>query len=81
MHFNVLAGIKPPLDLSTKILGQDASLPFFGCPTAGNRMFHCGKERRRRPKPLSITELCTVKAFVDRINEVRRSEMHVIATR
>ncbi|EEC50256.1 glycolate oxidase [Phaeodactylum tricornutum CCAP 1055/1] len=40
MHYKVLAGIKPPLDLSTKIFGQDVTLPFFGCPTAGNRMFH-----------------------------------------
>jgi len=40
MHYHVLAGLQPPLDLSTKIFGQDVSLPFFGCPTAGNRMFH-----------------------------------------
>ena len=40
MHYKILAGIKPPLDLSTKIFGQDVKLPFFGCPTAGNRMFH-----------------------------------------
>lgn len=40
MHFKVLSGLKPPLDLSTKIFGQDVKLPFFGCPTAGNRMFH-----------------------------------------
>jgi L-lactate dehydrogenase (cytochrome) len=40
MHYKVLAGIKPPLDLSTKIFGQDVNLPFFGCPAAGNRIFH-----------------------------------------
>lgn len=40
MHYKVLSGIKPPLDLSTKIFGQDVKLPFFGCPTAGNKMFH-----------------------------------------
>jgi len=40
MHYKVLSGIKPPLDLSTKIFGEDVTLPFFGCPTAGNRMFH-----------------------------------------
>lgn len=39
-HYKVLSGIKPPLDLSTKIFGMDVKLPFFGCPTAGNRMFH-----------------------------------------
>jgi len=40
MHYHILAGIKPPLDLSTKIFGEDVKLPFFACPTAGNRMFH-----------------------------------------
>ena len=40
MHYKVLSGIKPPLDMSTKIFGQDVKLPFFGCPTAGNKMFH-----------------------------------------
>jgi L-lactate dehydrogenase (cytochrome) len=44
MHYKVLANIKPPLDLSTKIFGFDVTLPFFGCPTAGNRMFHCQGE-------------------------------------
>ena len=33
-------GLKPPLDLSTKIFGQDVRLPSFGCPTAVNCMFH-----------------------------------------
>jgi len=40
MHYKILAGIKPPLDMSTKIFGMDVNLPFFGCPTAGNKMFH-----------------------------------------
>ena len=40
MHYHCLAGLQPPLDLSTKIFGEHVSLPFFGCPTAGNRMFH-----------------------------------------
>lgn len=40
MHYKVLSGIKPPLDLSTKLFGMDVKLPFFACPTAGNRMFH-----------------------------------------
>jgi len=40
MHFQVLSGLEPPLDLSTVIFGQKVSLPFFACPTAGNRMFH-----------------------------------------
>jgi len=40
MHYRVLAGLKPPIDMKTKIFGCDVNLPFFGCPTAGNRMFH-----------------------------------------
>lgn len=40
MHYKVLSGIKPPLDLSTKLFGMNVDLPFFACPTAGNRMFH-----------------------------------------
>merc|ERR1719445_720765 len=40
MHYHILSGIKPPLDLRTKIFGRDVNLPFFACPTAGNRMFH-----------------------------------------
>ena len=40
MHYHIMSGLKPPLDLSTKIFGQDVSLPFFGCLTAGNRLFH-----------------------------------------
>jgi len=40
MHYHCLAGLEPPLDLSTTIFGEYVSVPFFGCPTAGNRMFH-----------------------------------------
>lgn len=40
MHYHVLAGLQPPLDLSSKVFGCDVKLPFFACPTAGNRMFH-----------------------------------------
>merc|ERR1719445_1529636 len=40
MHYHILSGIKPPLDLRTKIFNKEVNLPFFGCPTAGNRMFH-----------------------------------------
>ena len=36
----VLAGLQPPLDLSTKLFGHEVGLPFFTCPTAGNKMFH-----------------------------------------
>mmetsp|Transcript_34638 Transcript_34638/g.68194 ORF Transcript_34638/g.68194 Transcript_34638/m.68194 type:complete len:432 (+) Transcript_34638:141-1436(+) len=44
MHYHVLSGLQPPLDLSTKIFGHDVKLPFFACPTAGNRMFHTDGE-------------------------------------
>ena len=40
LHYHVLAGVRPPLDLSTTLLGQRLSLPFFGAPAAGHRMFH-----------------------------------------
>merc|ERR1712002_12496 len=40
MHYKVLSGLEPPLDLRTKIFGDDVNIPFFACPTAGNKMFH-----------------------------------------
>ena len=40
MHFKILAGLEPPIDMRTTIFGEDVKLPFFGCPTAGNKMFH-----------------------------------------
>ena len=40
LHYRVLAGLKPPLDLSTRILGNDVDVPFFPSPTAGSKMFH-----------------------------------------
>lgn len=40
MHYHVLAGLKPPINLKTKVFGCDVDMPFFACPTAGNRMFH-----------------------------------------
>jgi len=40
MHYKVLSGLEPPLDLRTKIFGAEVKIPFFACPTAGNRMFH-----------------------------------------
>jgi L-lactate dehydrogenase (cytochrome) len=44
MHYHVLAGIQPPLDLSTTLFGHKLQIPFFGCPTAGNKMFHSSGE-------------------------------------
>merc|ERR1719162_703861 len=29
MHYKILSGLKPPLDLRTKIFGKDVDLPFF----------------------------------------------------
>ena len=40
LHYRVLAGLKPPLDLSTRILGNNVDVPFFPSPTAGSKMFH-----------------------------------------
>jgi len=40
MHYKVLTGLKPPINMSTKIFGQNVRIPFFASPTAGNRMFH-----------------------------------------
>lgn len=40
LHFGILNGLQPPLDLSTKLFGKHVQLPFFTCPTAGNQMFH-----------------------------------------
>lgn len=46
MHFQILAGNSPQtLDLSTNLFGRRVRLPFFGCPTAGNRMFHVQGEK------------------------------------
>lgn len=40
MHYHVLSGLKPPINMKTKVFGCDVDMPFFACPTAGNRMFH-----------------------------------------
>ena len=41
LFYEVLSGVGPEtLDLSTTLFGKKVKLPFFGCPTAGNRMFH-----------------------------------------
>ena len=40
MHYHVLSGVEPPLDMSTTIFGKKAILPFFTCPCAGQKMFH-----------------------------------------
>ena len=41
LHYHVLSGLSPEtLDLRSRVFGRDVALPFFACPTAGNRMFH-----------------------------------------
>jgi len=40
LHFKVLTGLQSPLDLSTTVFGSKVDIPFFACPTAGQRMFH-----------------------------------------
>lgn len=46
MHYRVLAGNASTtlVDLSTHLFGRSVQLPFFGCPTAGNKMFHAEGE-------------------------------------
>ena len=44
LHYKILAGLQPPLDMSTSILGNDISVPFFPSPTAGSKMFHMDGE-------------------------------------
>jgi L-lactate dehydrogenase (cytochrome) len=67
MHYHVLSGLQPPLDLSTKIFGKDVKLPFFTSPTAGNRMFHTDGEfavARAAEKHgclYGLSSLCTTK--------------------
>ena len=44
MHYQVLTGHQKP-DLSCRLFGKTVHVPFFCCPTAGNRMFHDEGER------------------------------------
>ena len=44
LHYRVLAGLAPPLDLSTRILDRRVEVPFFPAPTAGSKMFHADGE-------------------------------------
>ena len=44
LHYHVLAGLKPPLDMGTRIMGRDIDIPFFPSPTAGSKMFHADGE-------------------------------------
>ena len=65
MHYHVLSGLSPPLDLSTTVFGKKVSLPFFTCPTAGNRMFHTDGEAavaraaQRHGIAYGLSSLCT----------------------
>ena len=38
LHYHVLAGLKPPLDMGTRIMGRDVDIPFFPSPTAGSKL-------------------------------------------
>ena len=33
LHYHILAGLKPPLNMGTRIMGRDVDLPFFPAPT------------------------------------------------
>ena len=39
VHYDVLSGVDAP-DFRTQLLGHDLGLPFFCCPTAGQKLFH-----------------------------------------
>jgi hypothetical protein len=45
LHPRVLAGLKPPLDLSARFMRSECALPFFVSPTAGSKMFHADGEQ------------------------------------
>lgn len=44
LHYHILAGLKPPLNMGTRIMGRDVDIPFFPSPTAGSKMFHADGE-------------------------------------
>ena len=44
LHYKILAGLSPPLDMSTRVMGRDVQIPFFTSPTAGSKMFHADGE-------------------------------------
>ena len=44
LHYRILAGLSPPLDMSTRVMGRDVQIPFFTSPTAGSKMFHADGE-------------------------------------
>ena len=44
LHYRILAGLSPPLDMSTRVMGRDVKIPFFVSPTAGSKMFHADGE-------------------------------------
>ena len=45
------------MDLRTKILGQDASMPYFITSCAGQRMFHADGEVRPRAHLLDLAAI------------------------
>jgi len=72
MHYHCLAGLQPPLDLSTTIFGEYVSVPFFGCPTAGNRMFHTdGESAAARASQLHGTMYALSSLATTAIHEIK----------
>lgn len=63
--YKVLSGVDYPIDLTTKVGNYTLGLPFFNCPTAGNRMFHVDGEKavaqvaEKYNTMYSISSLCT----------------------
>lgn len=63
--YKVLSGVDSPINLSTKVGNYTLGIPFFNCPTAGNKMFHIDGEMavattaEKYNTMYSISSLCT----------------------
>ena len=63
--YKVLSGVDAPIDLSTKLGDYKLGIPFFNCPTAGNKMFHIDGEKavatiaEKYNTIYSLSSLCT----------------------
>jgi isopentenyl diphosphate isomerase/L-lactate dehydrogenase-like FMN-dependent dehydrogenase len=72
--YKVLSGVSPPIDLNNSVGNIKFGLPFFNCPTAGNRMFHSegelavAKTAEKFKTMYSISSLCTTK--LDKIKQI-----------
>tara|TARA_Y100000816_G_scaffold291852_1_gene284651 strand:- start:3006 stop:4187 length:1182 start_codon:yes stop_codon:yes gene_type:complete len=64
-NYKVLSGVDTPINLTTKLGNYKLGIPFFNCPTAGNKMFHVDGETavakiaQKYKTIYSISSLCT----------------------